>query len=123
IRRRLRLTEWDRFMLLRSKSGDRPIDDHITFGRHDHLLFWDDEAVAFAAAPFAGGIAVAATGNPAVVRGGRIGKGKNKNSKDEREPCKASEHGYIPFVVPGAAFVQVNATLLGPSLHSAGCGS
>jgi hypothetical protein len=39
------------------------------------------------------------------VGGRRIRNGKNKGSEDEREPCKASEHGYIPFVVPGAAFV------------------
>src|SRR6266550_6978853 len=75
------------------------MDDHIALaGQHDALLR-DDEAVAFAAAPFAGGVAMAAARDPAVVGQG-IGNDQGEAGKDEREPCKASEHGYVPFVVP-----------------------
>src|SRR5262249_2870416 len=47
----------------------------------------------------AGGVAMAAARDPAVVGQG-IGNDQGEAGKDEREPCKASEHGYVPFVVP-----------------------
>jgi hypothetical protein len=53
---------------------------------------------------------MAALHDPAVVgrRGIRYDQ-EQGNKKDERKPCKASEHGYHPFFVPAAAIDQVNA--------------
>src|SRR5262249_45285555 len=51
----------------RPDAGERTMDDHIAVAGHHDALFRDDETIAFAAAPFAGGVAVAAARDPAVV--------------------------------------------------------
>jgi hypothetical protein len=84
-------------------------EDEIAVSGRCHLLGWDHEAVAFAATPFAGGVAMAALHDPAVVGRRGIRNDQEQGSKDERKPCKASEHGYHPFFVPAAAIDQVNA--------------
>src|SRR4051794_34925633 len=65
--RGLSFAERDRFVLLRPDPGERPLDDHITFAGHHDAFFGDDETVAIAAAPFTGGVAMAAARNPAVM--------------------------------------------------------
>src|SRR3954471_15565233 len=65
--RGLSFAERNRFVLLRPDAGERPLDDHIAFAGHHDAFFRDDETVAVAAAPFTGGVAMAATGNPAVM--------------------------------------------------------
>jgi hypothetical protein len=42
-----------------------------------------------------------------------IGNNKGETGNDKREPCKASEHGYVPFVVPARHSVKSRTTLLG----------
>ena len=37
----------------------RPLDDDVAFARHDDAIFRDNETVARAATPFAGGVAMA----------------------------------------------------------------
>jgi hypothetical protein len=67
IGRWLRFAEWDRFVLDRAHACKRALNDDVAFARHDHPLLWHDEAVAGAATPFAGGVAMAAAGNPTVM--------------------------------------------------------
>src|SRR5262245_66677050 len=65
--RRLGFAERNGLVELRTDARERTMDDDVAFsGRHDPLL-WNDEAVTVAAAPFAGGVAVAAARDPAVV--------------------------------------------------------
>src|SRR5262249_49393928 len=78
-------------------------------GRAD-LLARHHEAVAGAAAPFARGVAMAAARNPAVVRR-RVGNDEQKGRGHEREPCKVSEHGYTPFVIPARRSTNSTRTL------------
>jgi len=80
-------------------AGERALNNDIAFACHDDALFRHDEAVARATTPFAGGVAVAAAGNPAVMGRGN-GNDKNEASNHKHEPCKASEHESVPFVIP-----------------------
>src|SRR6266849_6096009 len=48
-------------------AGERAMDDHIPFAGHHQALLRDDEAIALAATPFAGGVAMAAARDPTVV--------------------------------------------------------
>ena len=86
-------------MLDWAHAGERTLNDDVAFARHDHALFRHDEAVTDAAAPFSGSVAMAAARNPAVMGRGN-GNDKNEANNHKYEPCKASEHGYVPFVVP-----------------------
>ncbi len=95
----------DRFVQCWSHARKRPMNDDIAFASHDHALLRNNETIAGAAAPFAGGVAVAAAGNPVVV-GRSVGNEKEKAGKDEREPCEASEHGYVPLVVPARPSIK-----------------
>jgi len=92
IGRGLRLVERHRFILLRSDAGERAVDDHVAFAGHHDAFLRDDEAIALAAAPFAGGVAMSAARDPTVVSGS-IGNDEHECSKGQRKPCKASEHG------------------------------
>src|SRR5262249_13759881 len=65
--RGLRFAERNRFVLDRAHACERTLNDDVAFARHDHPLLRHDEAVATAAAPFAGGVAMATAGNPAVM--------------------------------------------------------
>src|SRR6476620_3171157 len=65
--RGLSFAERNRFVLLRPDPGERALNDHIAFAGHHDAFFRDDETVAIAAAPFTGGVAMAAAGNPAVM--------------------------------------------------------
>src|SRR5262245_6777794 len=96
---------------LRTNARERTMDDDVALSGHHDPFLRDDEAVTVAATPLAGGVAVAAARDPAVVGEG-IRNDDDEGSKSEREPGKASEHGY-PFRCPGAAIDQVNAKLLG----------
>ena len=61
------------------------LEQVIAVRRKPHALAGNDEAVALAAAPFAGVVAMAAARNPAVV-GGSVGSDEKEGSKDERKP-------------------------------------
>ena len=63
----MRFGERDCFVLDWPHAGERALNDDVALPRHDHAFFRYDEAVANAAVSFAGGVAVAATRNPAVV--------------------------------------------------------
>ena len=95
----MRFGEWDRFVLDRAHPRKRTLNDDVAFARHDDALFRYDEAVARATTPFASGVAVAAAGNPTVMGRGN-GNDKNEASNHQHEPCKASEHESVPFVIP-----------------------
>src|SRR5262245_50069310 len=112
VRRRLGFAERNGLVELRTDARERTMNDDVAFSGHHDPFLRNDEAVTVAAAPLAGGVAVAATRNPAVV-GRSIRDDGHEGSKGEREPGKASEHGSIPFRCPGAAIDQVNAKLLG----------
>ena len=43
------------------------MDDHVALAGHHHALFRHDEAIARAAAPFAGGVAMIAAADPGIV--------------------------------------------------------
>ena len=100
VRRRLRFRERNRL------DAVKP----IAVRRRADLFAWHHEAIAGAAAPFARGVAMAAARNPAVVCR-RVGNDEQKGRSDEREPCKASEHGYTPFVVPARRSTNSTRTL------------
>src|SRR5262249_4073963 len=59
--------EWNGLVHRRPDAGERAMDDHVAFGGHHDALLRDDEAIAFAATPFAGGVAMAAARDPTVV--------------------------------------------------------
>src|SRR3954452_15433029 len=65
--RGLSFAERNRFVLLRPDAGERPLDDHIAFAGHHDAFFRDHETVAIAEAPFTGGVAMSAAGNPAAM--------------------------------------------------------
>src|SRR5262249_8305218 len=76
------------------RLGERDLlgtEDEITVAGHLHLVLGNDEAVAFAAAPLAGGIAIAAAEDPDVV-GGRVRGDNHQSSKEQRKTSEASEH-------------------------------
>src|SRR5262245_57827212 len=78
---------------LRTDAGEWTMNDDVALsGNHDPFLR-DDETVTLAAAPLAGGVAVAATRNPAVV-GQSIRNDDDEGRKGECEPGKGSEHGF-----------------------------
>jgi len=55
---------------LRPNAGERAVDDHVALAGHHHALFRHDEAIARAAAPFAGGVAMVAAADPGIVSEG-----------------------------------------------------
>src|SRR5215471_8078871 len=65
--RGLGFAEWDRLVHRWPDAGQRAMDDHIAFTGHHDAFLRDYEAIAFAATPFAGGVAVVAAADPAVV--------------------------------------------------------
>src|SRR5262245_21898218 len=82
VRRGLRFGIWD---------SVRAEDEVGVSGRRD-LLGRDQETVALATAPFTGGITVAHAHDPAGGGKDGIRSDQDQGSKDEREPCYASEH-------------------------------
>src|SRR5215813_2215917 len=88
VRARLRLVERD----------DLAVEQSIAGGRHGDFLPRHHETVAFAAAPFAGGIAQRAARYPGIM--GKRLRCKGEEGKDRDQPCKHSGHGRIPSVVP-----------------------
>jgi hypothetical protein len=65
--RRLSFAEWHRLVELRPNAGERAVDDYVALAGHHHALFRHDEAIARAAAPFAGGVAMVAAADPGIV--------------------------------------------------------
>src|SRR5215467_15572517 len=59
--------EWNGLVHRRPDAGERAMDDHIAFAGHHDALLRDNEAIALAATPFAGGVAVAPARDPTVV--------------------------------------------------------
>src|SRR5437588_13106995 len=81
VRRLLGLVERDRLHL----------EQVIAVRRQADALAGNDEAVPFAAAPFAGGVAQGPSGNPTVMGRG-VGGDHEERSKTERKPQIVSEH-------------------------------
>jgi hypothetical protein len=55
---------------LRPNAGERAVNNYVALAGHNHALFRHDEAIARAAAPFAGGVAMVAAADPGIVREG-----------------------------------------------------
>src|SRR5689334_6191776 len=81
VRRRLGLVERDRLHL----------EQVIAVHRQTDALAGNDEAVPFAAAPFAGSVAQSPSGNPTVMGRG-VGGDQKEGRESERKPRIVSEH-------------------------------
>src|SRR5262249_41387647 len=108
IGRRLCLAEGDRLVELRTDARERTVHDDVAFAGHHDPFLRNDEAVTVAAAPLAGGVAMAAARNPTVVCQS-IRNDDDEGNEGDCKPGKASKHESVPFRCPGAAIDQVNA--------------
>src|ERR1700721_578483 len=70
--------------------------DRVSLRRRHDAFAGNDEAVAFAAAPFARPVAQPAARDPAVV-GERFGR-DGEDRTDDKQPSENSGHGYTPLL-------------------------